>query len=815
MQAVWYVARATLRSRQLSLVVLALAVGLIGGIALASVAGASRGRHALPELIEFHRRPDAFVFAAVDPESPTAQRWKAEIAELPYVRVLGEESFALMAMLDEHGEPIGGAAGAIGASSAADEDAYHTIQRLLVLDGRLPDREALREVAVDEDFADRFDVGVGDRFGVRLYGPEQLEDVGNARPVDPSGADVELEITAIVRTPLDVLIDTFNAPGTLFEVNRRSVYTTLAFWRAHGDGVANYGVGASILLEDPSYLPQLREDVAEITGDQAGVDNEGQALSGLGATQRSIDLEANALIAFGALVALVGLVLAALTVGRQAALAPAERRPQSAVGLTRPQQLVAAGVQPLLVAAGGGMASVVTAWLLSPLTPIGLARRAELRPGFELDPAVLVPGGIVVGSIVLGVALVTIAASLRRLDPSDAHEKPSRLCELLAGAGAPVAAVTGVRMVADPGRRDRAIPARSTIAVAVLGVGAVVAAAGVAQSLDHLVTTPELWGWGWDVAVGNYSEEASADEAAAALEATPEVERAIGIQSTLAEVDDRTVSIASVDDDPADPMLHLVEGSIPTQPLEIAVGRQTLDDLGRDIGETVIVEGSSGERAALRIVGVVTPPAPLVIDMSIGEGGVVTTSTMRRLAPPGLAAFPVSHLVRFRADVSLDEGIAALRGEFADTIVQQTSTPDVESLRRVRQLPYLLAALLAVLAAGALVHMSTTAARRRRHDLGVLKSIGFDRAQVRATMAWQATTVAVMALLVGVPLGLVAARLGWRAIAASLGADLPIVVPILVAASAVPAVIALANLAAARPARLAANDTAAAALRVE
>ena len=35
----------------------------------------------------------------------------------------------------------------------------------------------------------------------------------------------------------------------------------------------------------------------------------------------------------------------------------------------------------------------------------------------------------------------------------------------------------------------------------------------------------------------------------------------------------------------------------------------------------------------------------------------------------------------------------------------------------------------------------------------MLKTLGFDRGQVRMTVAWQATTVAGIGLLVGIPLG--------------------------------------------------------------
>ena len=58
--------------------------------------------------------------------------------------------------------------------------------------------------------------------------------------------------------------------------------------------------------------------------------------------------------------------------------------------------------------------------------------------------------------------------------------------------------------------------------------------------------------------------------------------------------------------------------------------------------------------------------------------------------------------------------------------------------RRVWFLPTL-AILMCTLALIAVAHALITGARRRRHELAVLKALGFVRGQVRATLAWEAT----------------------------------------------------------------------------
>jgi ABC-type lipoprotein release transport system permease subunit len=86
------------------------------------------------------------------------------------------------------------------------------------------------------------------------------------------------------------------------------------------------------------------------------------------------------------------------------------------------------------------------------------------------------------------------------------------------------------------------------------------------------------------------------------------------------------------------------------------------------------------------------------------------------------------------------------------------SPTDVQNLGRVGSLPDVLAGLLALLAASALAHLLVTSIRQRRRDLAVLKTLGFVRSQVSAAVAWQATTVAVVALAVGMPLGFALGR---------------------------------------------------------
>ena len=127
----------------------------------------------------------------------------------------------------------------------------------------------------------------------------------------------------------------------------------------------------------------------------------------------------------------------------------------------------------------------------------------------------------------------------------------------------------------------------------------------------------------------------------------------------------------------------------------------------------------------------------------------------------------------------------------------------------------LLAGLLAVLAIGTLAHTLITGIRRRRRDLAILKTLGFVRGQIRGAIAWQATTLTVLAFVIGLPLGIAVGRRSWGLFADELGVLPDPVVPLLAILIAAPSALLLANLIAVLPGRSAARTRAALLLRNE
>ena len=105
--------------------------------------------------------------------------------------------------------------------------------------------------------------------------------------------------------------------------------------------------------------------------------------------------------------------------------------------------------------------------------------------------------------------------------------------------------------------------------------------------------------------------------------------------------------------------------------------------------------------------------------------------------------------------------------------------------------------------------------RRRRRDLAILKTIGFQRRQLTSTVAWQASTLSVVALLVGIPVGIAVGRWIWSAFSNQLGIIPSPALPLLGVLLTIPATLLLANLIAFVPGRAAARVKAATVLRTE
>jgi predicted lysophospholipase L1 biosynthesis ABC-type transport system permease subunit len=120
--------------------------------------------------------------------------------------------------------------------------------------------------------------------------------------------------------------------------------------------------------------------------------------------------------------------------------------------------------------------------------------------------------------------------------------------------------------------------------------------------------------------------------------------------------------------------------------------------------------------------------------------------------------------------------------------------------------PLILGLMLALFGAATLVHLLVVSVSRRRHEMGLLKALGFVNRQVGAAVCWQATTVALVGIVIGVPLGVATGGLVWRTFASNLGAVPVSTVPAWLIAALGVGVLVVANLLALAPAWAAARS---------
>jgi FtsX-like permease family len=221
------------------------------------------------------------------------------------------------------------------------------------------------------------------------------------------------------------------------------------------------------------------------------------------------------------------------------------------------------------------------------------------------------------------------------------------------------------------------------------------------------------------------------------------------------------------------------------------------------------------DTAAMRVVG---RSALVNADSEgAGDGAILTIEGLRRLEPArgsGYGVFYVRHAPGADPEAA-HQSLRRLPSGTVQVIGLPRPPSNVENLERVGGLPNVLAGLLALLAAAALAHLLVTSVRRRRRDLAILKSLGFVRGQVSAAVAWQATTVAVLALAVGLPLGVALGRWTWSLLIDRVGLGAEPATPGLTLLAGVAGTVLVANLVAAWPGRVAARTSPAVALRSE
>ena len=215
----------------------------------------------------------------------------------------------------------------------------------------------------------------------------------------------------------------------------------------------------------------------------------------------------------------------------------------------------------------------------------------------------------------------------------------------------------------------------------------------------------------------------------------------------------------------------------------------------------------------MRVVGQVVAPGVGAAG-GLGKGAAMSLDGARRLAPRAAVNIVLVDIAQ-PADRPAVLQLLDTYPEYEDAIAVPRHPTDLGDLARIGSAPFVIGAAMVIVALATIIHGLVTSVRRHRRDLAILKTLGLRSGQVVRVVLWQATTIALIALAVGIPVGLIAGNVAWLTFSNQLGVVPATTTSVSLVGILIPVVLITANLAAAFPGRLAARIRPALVLRSE
>lgn len=843
MPVAWYWFRASFRRRWTNYLTIALLIGLVGGVAIGSV-GAARRTESSFNVFLVSTNPSDMSVLLYAPKL-TVEYLTAELSHLPLVQRVGTVSYEVTAYpAGLHGAPRIPAVMSSGdvAVNASLKDEYFSLDKLAVTNGRLANPRRTNEFVMTAVAERLMGWQVGQAIPMYFYTQAQSQQpaFGTAKVRPHLRLTMHLVGTVVLNN--EVVLDEVDRYPTFI------IFTPALTRQLVGPTLPSYSDYSLKLHHGASDVPAVEREI--IAALPKGTFYSFHVTSDVsGQVDRSIEPEAIALGVFGLIALLAALIIAGGLVAR------ALQSDDNNINIMRalggdPSMTASASLLGVLGAiVTGAVLAVGVAAALSPLSPIGPVHAVYPNRGFDFDWPVLGLGFAILVAVLGAIAAILLG---RRRLPSEARPRRlitpvgSKVAKLVAVVGLPVTAVVGVRFAIEPGRDRDAVPVRSALLGAVLAVMIVVATLTFGNSLNTLISHPALYGWNWNYALS--SSGGIPPASTRLLTSDHDVAAWSGIGFASAEIDGVTLPEILVP-------LHaavsppLLSGHEVDAANQIVLGAATMKQLHKHVGDTVIASFGSPKDAPiyvaptrLVIVGTATLPAvgqALTLHTSMGTGaimsaGIEPAAMHKYLASPyPTLNGPEMVFVRLRSGVSRAQALASLQkiatvgdrafaavpngqGSGDSVAVLKVQYPaEIENYRSIGATPAVLAL---ALAAGAVVALGLTLAasvRRRRRDLALLRTLGFTRRQLTATVAWQASVAGVTGIVFGEPLGIVLGRWLWTLFARGIYAVPAPTVPVLSVVVVALGALVLVNIVATLPGRSAARTSTAEVLRGE
>ena len=241
-------------------------------------------------------------------------------------------------------------------------------------------------------------------------------------------------------------------------------------------------------------------------------------------------------------------------------------------------------------------------------------------------------------------------------------------------------------------------------------------------------------------------------------------------------------------------------GRLPRRGDEIALGAKTMRNTHTRLGD--LITAKIDERAVrLHVVGVATIPAfgnAAFSQAGLGTGAIGRASLFPPQDPeaPGkynyvLISYGDSGATATQL-ANLDRAVRKLGCGDPVCVLTDLRPDEISGFRNARSVPLAAGVVVALLLFATLTHTVLSTMRRRRIDLAVLRALGCTRRQLESTMRWQTLMLIGSALIVGIPLGLVANTIAWNAFTERLGVEPGTVIPVALLAIGALSILALA-----------------------
>lgn len=800
-----FLLRTSARHRWRSWLLLGLLIALVSGLVLAAATAGRRTSSAFPQYEAAHGY-DGFLYG---------------ISPIPKISTLSEVTSAQLVQLPEGGSPTCSCSRPINNNNfslfeAAPQNLSHMVK---LVSGSMPDQSDPNQVLASFTLQRDDGVHIGTVIRVPLFAASQRKAVLNsATAPTPNGPTVSLRVVGIEAAELD--FPTASAPSY-------DLFTTEAFAKSFN--------AKSVVLS--AYFVRLRHGAADLPRFQS----QAKALGGLSVSD--LDTSASAIVGsiqplavgwwiLAGLAALVGIIVMAQALARQATIEADSYATLSALGVSRRQLVVLTMTRTLFIGVVGAIGGMVLAFLLSPLTLVGEAKLAAPSTGFDFDTLALLLGALAAIIAVLALGLWPAIRTARMKNPGESTRvaRPSRIVALLTALDAPVSALMGVRHALERGRGDNAVPVGSAMLGSILAVTALCATVVFGASLTHLTSTPTLYGQlsGLSFSVNGSLSSTWNEQMLTGIERTRAVSDIFAAVSGDVSINGKDVDAIAGQSLRGQLVVTMINGRLPSAGNEVTLGATTLRQLGAHVGSVVRVavpqpQGGS-HISSFRIVGTaVFPPNGVG---GLGTGALFTLdSFLGGRCNPGpkqnacfvqsVIAAQGAFVVRAAPGAQGQAALTRLSRAYPSEVTHPATPTNLVNFGEAVDFPLIFGLVVILFGTATLMHFLVVSVVRRRREAGLLKSLGFIRRQVAFAVSWQTTTVAVVGIIIGVPVGIAIGREVWRAFANNLGV-LPIpVVTVWVMVAVASGTLIVANVLAIGPALVASRSNPASLLKAE